>query len=104
VPKTRIDVTGPVIAAAEPCAADNPVAIAARHAFPAADWIVCGTRTLYLTLGDRRFEYALPAAAEYALGLYYDWGEMSEFSFTVGPPVASYPFRLAPVQQGRWAA
>jgi hypothetical protein len=104
MPETRITVTWPDIAAAEPRASLNPVALAAGWSFPGATWIVCGTRTLYLTLGDRRFEYELPAEAEYALGLYYDSGEMSEFSFTLAGPVASYPFRLAPVQQGRWAA
>lgn len=102
--KTRITVTPPDIMTAEPAAALNPVALAAGWSFPGATWIVCGAQTLYLTLGDRRYEYALPAEAEYALGLYYDSGEMTEFSFTLGGPVASYPFRLAPVQQGRWAA
>lgn len=101
---TRIVVSSPDILHATPCAALNPVALAAEYAFPGATWIVCGTRTLYLTLGDRRFEYALPAEAEYALGLYYDTGKMDEHSFTLGAPVASYPFRLAPTQQGRWAA
>jgi hypothetical protein len=100
----RIVVSTPDILHGTPAASLNPIALAAGYAFPGATWIVCGTRTLYLTLGDRRYEYELPAEAEYALGLYYDSGEMSEFAFTVGAPVASYLFRLAPVQQGRWAA
>jgi hypothetical protein len=104
MPKTRITVTWPDIAAAGPAAALNPVALAAGWSFPGATWIVCGTRTLYLTLGGRRYEYALPAEAEYALGLYYDGLGFEPLSFTLAEPVASYPFRLAPVQQGRWAA
>lgn len=102
-PLTRIVVTSPDILHATPCAALNPVALAAEYAFPGATWIVCGTRTLYLTLGDRRYEYELPAEAEYALGLYYDGLGMEPFSFTVAL-VASYPFRLATGRAGRWAA
>jgi hypothetical protein len=104
VPKTRITATWPDIAAARPAAALNPVALAAGRSFPGATWIVCGTRTLYLTLGGRRYEYELPAEAEYALLRFYDGLGMQPFSFTLGAPVASYPFRLAPVQRRRWAA
>jgi hypothetical protein len=102
--ETRITVEWCHIAAGQHRAAVNPLALAARLAFPAADWVVCGTQTLYLTLAGRRYEYALPAEASYALGLFYDTGFMDPFSFTAGAPVFSYPFRLAGTAAGRRVA
>ncbi len=99
---TEITVTAAHIAAGQPSAARNPLALAARDAFPGSAYVVGGVRTLYLSLDGWRVEYGLPEEAASFLAAYYDGVPVQPFTFTVTGSFR-YRFRLAAAEKGRAA-